>query len=269
MNQLQIYNNPDFGKVRTIEEEGIIWFAASDVAKALGYSNPRDAIARHCKSACVVFHDVGVITGKRADGTPAIQSKSMSFINAGNLYRLIAGSKLPDAVKFESWIFDDLVPNTLRNGGYLVIKKGDTPETLAERGQQVLQASVKRLTKQLEKSEAENEQNKALLEEWIPKVEFFNKALDADTLYSATQLAKSLRMEAAELNRRLHKFGIQYRRCGTWFLYANYVHFGLAEVRPTYFTKANGKSSGRPTLMWTEKGRKFVFDLIRLGKLDN
>lgn len=269
MNQLQIFKNSDFGQIRTIEKEGNILFAASDVAKALGYSKARDAIVKHCKSSGATICGVGVLTGNKADGTPVFQTVQMKFINTGNVYRLIARSKLPEAVKFESWVFDDLIPNTLKNGGYLVIKKGDTPETLTERSQQVFQASVERLTKQLEKSEAENEQNKALLEEWTPKVEFFNKALDADTLYSATQLAKSLRMEAAELNRRLHKFGIQYRRCGTWFLYAKYVHFGLAEVRPTYFTKANGKPSGRPTLMWTEEGRKFVFDLIRLGKLDN
>lgn len=260
MNQLQIFKNSDFGQVRVVKKSNQLWFGASDIAKALGYSNPRDAIVKHCSLDGVATYDIIDSLGR---------AQKMKFITEGNICRLFANSKLPNAKKFESWIFDDLVPSTLRNEGYLVIKKGDTPETLAERGQQVLQASVERLTKQLEKSEAENEQNKALLEEWTPKVEFFNKALDADTLYSATQLAKSLRMEAAELNRRLHKFGIQYRRCGTWFLYANYVHFGLAEVRPTYFTKANGKSSGRPTLLWTEEGRKFVFDLIRLGKLDN
>lgn len=269
MNQLQIFNNPDFGQVRTIEKEGNILFAASDVAKALGYSNPRDAIAKHCKPSHVAICGVGVLTGEKADGTPAFQTVQMKFIDTGNVYRLIARSKLPEAVKFESWVFDDLIPNTLKNGGYLIIKKEDTPETLAERGQQVLQASVERLAMENEQLRIENKQKDELLEELTPKVEYFNKALDADTLYSATQLAKSLRMEAADLNRRLHKFGIQYRRCGTWFLYANYVHFGLAEVRPTYFTKANGKSSGRPTLMWTEEGRKFVFDLIRSGKLNN
>lgn len=63
MEQLQIFNNPDFGQVRTIEKDGNILFAASDVAKALGYSNPRDAIAKRCKSTGVAICDVGVITG--------------------------------------------------------------------------------------------------------------------------------------------------------------------------------------------------------------
>lgn len=260
MNQLQIFNNPDFGAIRIVEIDSKPYFIATDVTKALGYSHTPSAIRQHVDNEDVSKRHI-------PDNQGFMQK--MILINESGLYALIFGSKLSTAKTFKRWVTNEVLPEIRKNGGYIVIKRGDTPETLAERGQQVLQASVEKLTKQLEKSEAENEQNKALLEEWTPKVEFFNKALDADTLYSATQLAKSLRMEAAELNRRLHKFGIQYRRCGTWFLYANYVHFGLAEVRPTYFTKANGKSSGRPTLMWTEEGRKFVFDLIRLGKLDN
>lgn len=260
MEQLQIFNNPDFGQIRTIEKEGNILFAASDVAKALGYSNPRDAIAKRCKSTGVAICDVGVITGKRADGAPSIQTMSMKFINDGNLYRLIVSSKLPNAVKFESWIFDDLVPNTLKNGGYLVIKKGDTPETLVERGQQVLQVTVERLQGELA---AKN----ALVAELTPKVQYFDEALDTDTLYSATQVAKSLGMECPTLNKKLHKLGIQYKRCGTWFLYAQYVPWGLAEVRPYRFKKANGKYSSRPMLMWTERGRKFIYNLIKEGKL--
>lgn len=260
MNQLQIFKNPDFGQIRTMEIDSKPYFVALDVTKALGYSKSRNAIKQHVDE-----------TDALKQGVPDNQGfiQNTTVINESGLYALIFASKLPMAKAYKRWVTNEVLPEIRKNGGYLITKPDDTAETLTERGQQVFQATVERLTKQLEKSEAENEQNKTLLEEWTPKVEFFNKALDADTLYSATQLAKSLRMEAAELNRRLHKFGIQYRRCGTWFLYAKYVHFGLAEVRPTYFTKANGKPSGRPTLMWTEEGRKFVFDLIRLGKLDN
>lgn len=163
MEQLQIFNNPDFGNVRTIEKEGNILFAASDVARALGYSNPRDAILKHCKSNGVAICDVGVLTGKRTDGTPVLQYVPMKFINTGNVYRLIASSKLPNAVKFESWVFDDLVPNTLQNGGYLIIKKGDTQETLTERGKQVLQASFERMTLENERLRIENTQKKRVV----------------------------------------------------------------------------------------------------------
>lgn len=98
--QVKIFDNPEFGQVRTIEQENKVWFGATDVATALGYSNPRDAIVRHCKSAGVVNHDVGVQTGLKSDGSPSIQNITMKFINEGNVYRLIANSQLPQAEKF-------------------------------------------------------------------------------------------------------------------------------------------------------------------------
>ena len=78
--QVKIFDNPEFGQIRTIEQENKVWFGATDVATALGYSNPRDAIVRHCKSAGVVNHDVGVQTGIKSDGSPSIQNITMKFI---------------------------------------------------------------------------------------------------------------------------------------------------------------------------------------------
>lgn len=267
MNQLQIFNNPDFGQVRTIEKDGNILFAASDVAKALGYSKARDAIVKHCKSPHATICGVGVLTGKKADGTPVFQTVQMKFIDTGNVYRLIARSKLPEAVKFESWVFDDLIPNTLKNGGYLIIKKEDTPETLAERGQQVLQASVERLTKQLEKSEAENEKNKALLEEMAPKVEYFNEAMDYGTTYSITKIAKGLGMGGRKLNKCLHQLGIQYRQGGTWLLYSKYENLGFTKLVPGQLENRNGDTYPIVNSRWTEKGRAFIHQLKREGKI--
>lgn len=267
MEQLQIFNNPDFGQVRTIEKDGNILFAASDVAKALGYLNPRDAIAKRCKSTGVAICDVGVITGKRADGAPSIQTMSMKFINSGNLYRLIVSSKLPNAVKFESWIFDDLVPNTLKNGGYLVIKKGDTPETLTERGQQVLQASVERLTMENEQLRIENKQKDELLEEMAPIVEYYNEAMDYGTTYSITKIAKGLGMGGRKLNKRLHQLGIQYRQGGTWLLYSKYENLGFTKLVPGQLENRNGDTYPIVNSRWTEKGRAFIHQLKREGKI--
>ena len=102
MNKVSIFEHPEFGRIRTLEIDGKIWFCASDVAAALGYSNPRDAVVRHCKPMGVVVYD----TPTRS----AVQK--IKYISEGNVYRLIAGSKLPSAEKFESWIFDELVPET-------------------------------------------------------------------------------------------------------------------------------------------------------------
>lgn len=258
MNQLQIFKNSDFGQVRVVKKSNQLWFGASDIAKALGYSNPRDAIVKHCSLDGVATYDIIDSLGR---------AQKMKFITEGNICRLFANSKLPNAKKFESWIFDDLVPSTLRNEGYLVIKKGDTPKTLAERGQQVLQASVERLTKQLEKSKAENEQNKALLEEWTPKVEFFNEAMDYGTTYSITKIAKGLGMGGRKLNKCLHQLGIQYRQNGTWLLYSKYENLGFTKLVPGQLENRNGDAYPIVNSRWTEKGRAFIHQLKREGKI--
>ena len=95
MSELQIFNNEQFGQVRTIPEDDKVLFCASDIAKALGYKYPNDAINQHCKAT--VKRRIGVETGTKADGTLAIQNIQMNFIPEGDVYRLIIKSKLPSA----------------------------------------------------------------------------------------------------------------------------------------------------------------------------
>ncbi len=106
MNELQIFNSGEFGEIRTIEIDGKPFFVGTDVAKALGYNNPRDAVSRHCKG--VVKRDTPTSSG----------IQSMSYINEGDLYRLIMKSKLPSAEKFESWVMDEVLPTIRKTGSY-------------------------------------------------------------------------------------------------------------------------------------------------------
>lgn len=105
---IQLFNNEEFGSVRTITVNEKTWFCGSDVAKALGYSNYSDALKRHCKG--VVKHDILTKGGKQA----------VSFISEGDIYRLVSHSKLPSAERFESWIYDEVLPSIRKNGGYIM-----------------------------------------------------------------------------------------------------------------------------------------------------
>lgn len=125
MNELQIFKNNRWGEIRSICDNGEALFCGLDVANALGYSRARDAINRHCRHA--VKHGVGVQTGTRPDGTPIIQQMDMLFVPIGDVYRLAARSKVEGAEKFESWIFDDVVPAVLRTGGYSVHENQAVP----------------------------------------------------------------------------------------------------------------------------------------------
>lgn len=107
--ELQTFNNDQFGELRTTEIEGKIYYCGNDVAKALGYSNPRDAISRHCRG--VVKHDV-------PHPQNSMKEIEMIFIPEGDVYRLTARSKLPQAEKFESWVFDEILPQIAHTGSY-------------------------------------------------------------------------------------------------------------------------------------------------------
>ena len=109
MNKLQIFSNPEFGSIRT-DEDGKVLFAATDVAKALGYSNPHDAISKHCKG----------VAKREALTNGGVQE--LNFIPEGDVYRLITHSNLPDAEKFERWLFDDMLPTLRKTGSYSIVQ---------------------------------------------------------------------------------------------------------------------------------------------------
>ena len=107
MNELKLFANKEFGTVRTLEENGKVMFCGKDVATALGYSNSRDALGKHCKG------------GVKRDTLTAGGMQEMIFVPEGDVYRLIAHSKLPKAAEFEHWVFDEVLPTIRKTGGYV------------------------------------------------------------------------------------------------------------------------------------------------------
>lgn len=106
MNEMQVFQNSEFGELGVLEVNGKPYFPATACAKVLGYSNTKDAIIRHCKG--VVKHDLPTNGG----------IQTMNFIPEGDLYRLIAHSRLPAAERFEKWVFDEVLPSIRQTGGY-------------------------------------------------------------------------------------------------------------------------------------------------------
>lgn len=142
MNELQIFENSEFGSIRTTEIDGKTYFVGKDVANALGYSNPRDAISRHCKG--VVKHDSFKEGGQE-----------VALIPEGDIYRLVIKSQLPNAERFESWIFDEVIPSIRKTGGYAI----DVPQIeLSAETQLILQLAQSIAKKEI----ADKERDKRL-----------------------------------------------------------------------------------------------------------
>lgn len=132
MNDITIFNNPEFGDVRTIMIDGEPWFCGKDVAGNLGYVNEKNAVKRHCDDGEVLKQTLGVQTGMKKDGTPAMMDVEMFFVNESGLYSLIFGSKLESAKKFKKWVTSEVLPQLRKTGSYGTSKLPQTPMELLE-----------------------------------------------------------------------------------------------------------------------------------------
>lgn len=108
MNELRIFNNADFGDIRTVEQDGGIWFVGKDVAEALGYSNPSNAVISHVDDEDKL----------RTQIKYAGQNREVSIINESGLYSLVLSSKLPSAKAFKRWITSEVIPSIRKTGSY-------------------------------------------------------------------------------------------------------------------------------------------------------
>lgn len=169
MNDIQIFNNSEFGDIRSIEIDGKPYFVANDVAKALGYVETAKAIRTHCKGVSEM--DIPTNGGIQV----------MKIIPEGDIYRLIIRSSLPSAEKFEHWVFDEVIPNIRKTGGY------NLPQTYPE--------ALRALADQAEKTEKLLIQNNELQlanREMKPKAEFFDAVAGSKKAMSMEEVAKVL-----------------------------------------------------------------------------
>lgn len=244
MNEMQIFRSPDFGEVRTVEENGTVLFCGSDVADSLGYKRPNDAISTHCRGT--VKRRIGVQTGTKADGTPAMQEVEMLFIPEGDVYRLAARSKLPGADAFERWIFDEVIPSVRKNGGYLMGQDTMSADELMARALMVAQ---KTLADREARISALTVQNAIL----APKAEYFDELVERNTLTNFRETAKELGIAPKKFVQFLLDRKYIYRDQKGKLLPYESKNDGLFEVKETYNEKT--KWSGTQTLV-TPKGRE-------------
>lgn len=122
MNEIQIFKHPMFGQVRVITDDSSeeLLFCANDVTLALGYTNGRKAVLDHVDTPDVTKRDMGVVTGKKADGTDAFQVVTTTFINESGVYSLIFGSKQERAKEFKRWVTSEVLPSIRKTGQYSI-----------------------------------------------------------------------------------------------------------------------------------------------------
>ena len=257
MEDLKLFQSPEFGQVRTVVKDGEVLFAATDVAKCLGYANPQQAVRQHCKEQGVT--KISTPTENQY-GTTVMQE--MKFITKGNVIRLVANSTLPQAEKIESWIFDEVIPQVLEHGGYIATKQEDTPEEIMARA---LKERLKQLEADNQQKQATIELQEAEIKKAAPKVDYYDKTLQSVNTQTTTQVAKSLGMDAHKLNRKLKEAGILYNQSGQWLLKQPYASWGLHATRTQTYTRSDGSTGTSTYTVWTEKGKRFIHALSENG----
>lgn len=235
---MQIFKNEQFGEVRMIEENGKPLFCGSDVARALGYARPNDAIVDHCR--CTV---------KRRIPHPQSPDKEigMAFIPEGDVYRLIVRSKLPAADKFERWVFDEVIPSIRKNGGYIAGQETMSDVELMARALIVAQNVI----------EEKNRQISGLTEENLlmkPKAEYFDDLVDRKLLTNFRDTAKEFHLGQKRFIAFLTDNGYAYRDAkGRILPHQKHVDAGLFELKECRSERS--RWAGTQTLI-TPRGRE-------------
>lgn len=246
MNELKIFENKEFGNIRTVIIDEKPYFVASDVAKALGYVNPHDAIKKHCRwvAKCEVPH-------------PQSKTKilEVNIIPEGDIYRLVSHSELPSAEKFESWVFDEVLPQIRQTGGYIPINGLSDKEIMAK----ALMIAEQTIAKKDTLLSIKEQQ----IAELKPKADYTDRILQSNSLVNANQIAKDYGMSAKTFNKKLYELGVQYNQGGQWLLYSKYQNKGYTSSDTFEFKHKDGTSDVKMRTKWTQKGRLFIYDLFK------
>ncbi len=238
-NKLEIFASNEFGSLRTLECDGKVMFVASDVAKMLGYTNTSKAISDHCPH--VTKRYIGVQTGLKADGTPAMQNVQVSIIPEGDVYRLITHSKLPTAERFESWVFDEVLPSIRKTGSYIV-KPVASDKELDIRLKEI---NAKQAEIYLQIADTvQIPEYKQIMNSLAVEVMSGEKYLPLPTVsektYSATDIGNLLGVSANKIGRLAKQYSMKTTEYGKFF-YDKAKHSSKEVETFRYYDKAIGK----------------------------
>lgn len=253
MNELQIFNNPEFGEIRTISENGAVLFCGSDVARALGYTNPSKALTDHCKGDLTKRYPITDTLGR---------SQEAIFIPESDLYRLIFRSKLPSAERFTDWVTAEVLPSIRKSGGYIAQQETLSPEELMAKALMVAQQTIADREARIQAQAAEISALTVDKQIMQPKAEYFDDLVDRNLLTNFTEAAKQIGVKRKALIGFMVDHGYLYRdKKGNLLPYANKKSDGLFDVKQSTNQKTGW--AGCQTLL-TPKGVE-TFRLLCLG----
>lgn len=251
MTDLQIFNSPEFGAIRTIEKDGEPWFVGKDVAVVLGYGDTDQALRKH-------IDDEDKLT-RRFDGSG--QNRQMTIINESGLYSLVLSSKLPTAKKFKRWVTSEIIPSIRKHGAYM------TPETL----EKVLLSpdTLMQLAQNLKDEQEKRKALEAQIESQKPAVLFTGAVETSKTSILIGELAKMLKQNGVNIGQNrlfawMREKGYLIKRKGTDYNMPTQrsMDMGLFEIKETTINNPDGSIRISKTPKVTGKGQVYFINLF-------
>ena len=251
-----VFQNQEFGEVRSVMIEGEPWFVGKDIAGILGYTNASKAVINHVDDEDKQFLMLDLADSQNGN-VPKGQTKT-AIINESGLYSLILSSKLPNAKKFKKWVTGEVLPSIRKHGAYLTPDKVEevllNPDTIIKIAQNLKEEQEKRRQLEIENNELK------------PKASYCDQVLQSENAVVTTQIAKDYGMSPQALNSILHELGVQYKVDGQWVLYSKYQDKGYTKS----CTVIDRFGEPRMQTKWTQKGRLFIYQMLKtIGVLPN
>lgn len=245
MNELKLFENPEFGSVRIVTINGEPWLVGKDVALVLGYTNPRKALDDH----------VDEEDKKQGDGVTIRDTMGReqrpTIINESGLYSLVLSSKLPGARKFRRWVTSEVLPSIRKTGGYQIPQ--DYPSALR---------ALADAEEQKQALAAENERQRQAIADFAPVRQYLDTILESPGTMATSQIAADYGMSAKKLNKILHEAGIQHNVNGQWILYTRLMGKGYTKSKTIHITHSDGQPDTRMQTQWTQKGRLMIHETL-------
>ena len=250
-NGLINFHHEMFGDIRAIEKDGEPWFVGKDVAVALGYSNARDALAKHVDN-----EDKKILTSQNATLEKLnIPNRGLTIINESGLYSLVLSSKLPQAKVFKHWVTAEVLPSIRRHGAYATAPTIEKIIASPEFGIALL--------KNLQQEQNMRREAEERVRKLQPLADYTALILACPETVSVSQVAQDYGMSAVAFNRILNRAGIQYSVGGQWVLYAAYKDRGLVQSYTFNYRHNDGTDGCRMYTRWTQRGRLFLYNILK------